>query len=59
MDGGDFTNEAHERGGGGVDCVIHSLCTTLPKSSNDNPVYDISSNLVSTLHLLRPQETRA
>lgn len=50
---GDFTNEAHVKEAvAGVDCVIHSLCTTLPKSSNDNPVYDISSNLVSTLHLL-------
>lgn len=50
---GDFTNEAHVKEAvRGVDWVIHSLCTTLPKSSNDNPVYDISSNLVSTIHLL-------
>jgi len=50
---GDFTNETHVGEAlSGVDCVIHSLCTTLPKSSNDNPVYDISSNLISTLHLL-------
>ncbi len=50
---GDFTNETHVKEAvAGVDCVIHSLCTTLPKTSNDNPVYDISSNLISTLHLL-------
>ncbi len=50
---GDFTNETHVKEAvRGVDCVVHSLCTTLPKGSNDNPVYDISSNLISTLHLL-------
>lgn len=50
---GDFTNQAHVKEAvEGVDFIIHSLCTTLPKSSNENPVYDISSNLISTLHLL-------
>lgn len=50
---GDFTNEADVKHAvKGMDYVVHSLCTTLPKSSNENPAYDISSNLISTLHLL-------
>lgn len=50
---GDFINETHVKEAvKGVDIIVHSLCTTLPKSSNENPVYDISSNLISTLHLL-------
>lgn len=34
------------------DVVFHLVSTTLPKSSNESPVYDVSSNIVSTLHLL-------
>jgi UDP-glucose 4-epimerase len=36
----------------GVDTVIHLVSTTLPKSSNDDPIYDVQSNLVGTLQLL-------
>jgi UDP-glucose 4-epimerase len=36
----------------GVDVVVHLVSTTLPKNSNDDPVYDVQSNLVSTLQLL-------
>ena len=36
----------------GVDVVMHLVSTTLPKSSNDDPVYDVQSNLVATLQLL-------
>ena len=36
----------------GMDAVLHLVSTTLPKSSNDDPVYDVQSNLVATLHLL-------
>lgn len=50
---GDFANESHLREVvKGVDVIIHSVCTTLPKTSNENTVYDISTNLVPTLHLL-------
>ncbi len=50
---GDFTNQSHVKEAvQGIDIVIHAVCTTLPRSSNENPVYDISSNLISTLHLL-------
>lgn len=36
----------------GVDVVIHLVSTTLPKSSNDDPIYDVQSNLVATLQML-------
>lgn len=36
----------------GVDAVMHLVSTTLPKSSNDDPIYDVQSNLVATLQLL-------
>jgi UDP-glucose 4-epimerase len=35
----------------GIDAVIHLVSTTLPKSSNDDPVYDVQSNVVSTLQV--------
>jgi UDP-glucose 4-epimerase len=36
----------------GMDAVVHLVSTTLPKSSNDDPVYDVQSNLVASLGLL-------
>jgi UDP-glucose 4-epimerase len=36
----------------GVDVVMHLVSTTLPKSSNDDMIYDVESNLVATLRLL-------
>jgi UDP-glucose 4-epimerase len=36
-----------------VDAVLHLISTTLPGSSNDDMVYDVESNLVATLQLLR------
>jgi len=36
----------------GVEVVLHLVSTTLPKSSNDDPIYDVQSNLVATLQLL-------
>ncbi|MDN3220498.1 NAD-dependent epimerase/dehydratase family protein [Pseudomonas nunensis] len=36
----------------GVDAVLHLVSTTLPKSSNEDPVYDVQSNLVASLQLL-------
>jgi len=36
----------------GMDTVIHLVSTTLPKSSNDDPIYDVQSNLVATLQML-------
>lgn len=36
----------------GSDVVFHLVSATLPKSSNDNPVYDVESNVMGTLRLL-------
>lgn len=36
----------------GSDVIFHLVSTTLPKSSNDDPIYDVRSNLVSTLQML-------
>ena len=34
------------------DLVIHLVSTTLPKNSNEDPIYDVQSNLVGTLQIL-------
>src|SRR3979411_2900629 len=36
----------------GTELVFHLVSTTLPKSSNDNPVYDVESNVLGSLRLL-------
>lgn len=36
----------------GTDAVFHLVSTTLPKSSNEDPVYDVQSNLVASLQML-------
>jgi UDP-glucose 4-epimerase len=36
----------------GVDAVLHLVSTTLPKSSNDDPIFDVQSNVVGSLHIL-------
>ncbi len=35
-----------------IDVVIHLISTTLPKTSNDDPVFDVQSNVIETLFLL-------
>ena len=35
----------------GVDAVFHLVSTTLPKNSNEDPIYDVESNLVGSLRL--------
>lgn len=35
-----------------VDMVFHLISTTLPKTSNDDPAFDVQSNVLETLHLL-------
>ena len=35
-----------------AEVVYHFVSTTLPKTSNDDPIYDVRSNLVDTLQLL-------
>jgi UDP-glucose 4-epimerase len=36
----------------GVDIVYHLVNTTTPKTSNDDPEFDVQSNVISTLYLL-------
>jgi UDP-glucose 4-epimerase len=36
----------------GADVVLHLVSTTLPKNSNEDPIYDVQSNLVATLQML-------
>lgn len=36
----------------GMDTVLHLVSTTLPKSSNDDPIYDVQTNLIATLQML-------
>jgi UDP-glucose 4-epimerase len=51
---GDFNNEYDLLSSlDGIDYVYHLVSSTLPASSNDNPVYDVESNLISTLRLLQ------
>ena len=54
---GDFTKIVEETGAlakalEGIDLVIHLVSTVLPASSNLNPLYDIETNLKSTVKLL-------
>ena len=35
------------------DVIFHLISTTIPKTSNENPIYDVESNLVGTLKILR------
>jgi UDP-glucose 4-epimerase len=50
---GDFSNSHDVRSIlKGMDAVVHLIGTTLPKTSNEDPIYDVQSNLVSTLQLL-------
>lgn len=36
----------------GVDAVVYLISTTLPKVSNDNPIFDVQTNLIPILSLL-------
>jgi len=51
---GDFNNEFDLLGSlENIDYVYHLVSSTLPATSNDNPLYDAESNLLSTLKLLQ------
>jgi UDP-glucose 4-epimerase len=50
---GDFSNLVDVRESlNGQDYAIHLVSSTIPATSNQNPCYDVESNLISTLHLL-------
>lgn len=42
----------------GADVIVHLVSTTLPKSSDDDPVYDVQSNVVGTLQMLNAMVER-
>ena len=51
--GGDFANANDlEDALRGVSQIYHLVSTTIPSSSNENPVYDVETNLVPTVRLL-------
>jgi UDP-glucose 4-epimerase len=41
----------------GSEVVVHLVSTTLPKSSNDDPIYDVQSNVIPSLHILNAMVT--
>ena len=50
---GDFLNaEDVARAINGCQVIVHLVSTILPQASNENPLYDIESNVMSTLHML-------
>lgn len=50
---GDFSNPSDVRNAlEGIEFVIHLVSTVVPKSSNQNPLYDIESNLMGSVALL-------
>lgn len=50
---GDFANHGEvQQAVGGVDWVFHLAYTTLPQSSNEDPVYDVRSNVIDTIQLI-------
>jgi UDP-glucose 4-epimerase len=56
---GDFASgEGLEAALAGVDIVYHLISTTIPGTSNANPVFDVESNLVGTLRLLEAMQAR-
>ena len=47
---GDFMNQEDLAPAiSGCDIIFHLVGTTLPKSSNDNPGYDVETNVIGTL----------
>ena len=50
---GDFSQYADvERALAGCEIVFHLLSTTLPQSSNEDPIFDLNSNLIASVQML-------
>lgn len=50
---GDFVNPTDvDTAVAGCDVIYHLVSTCLPRSSNENPVYDVETNVIGSLHLL-------
>ncbi|MBK8552884.1 MAG: NAD-dependent epimerase/dehydratase family protein [Ignavibacteria bacterium] len=51
---GDFNNEIDLKNSlKDIDHVYHLVSSTLPANSNENPVYDVETNLISSLKLIK------
>jgi UDP-glucose 4-epimerase len=51
--GGDVTNASDiSKALKNIDTVVHLVSTTIPASSNDDPVYDVETNIAGTVRLL-------
>lgn len=51
---GDFNNKIDIHNSlNNIDFVFHLVSSTLPASSNENPVYDVETNLVSSIRLFQ------
>ena len=51
--GGDFFNEKDLAPAlSGAEIVVHLVSSTIPSSSNENPAYDVQTNLIGTLRML-------
>ncbi len=51
---GDFNNEIDIKNSlKGIDYIYHFVSSTLPANSNDNPTYDVETNLISSLRLFK------
>ena len=50
---GDFINKSDlQKAIKDIDYIFHFIGTTLPESSTQNPIYDIETNVISTINLL-------
>jgi UDP-glucose 4-epimerase len=50
---GDFNNEIDLKNAlKGIDIAFHLVSSTLPANSNENPIYDVETNLISSLRFL-------
>lgn len=50
---GDFLNQHDiDEAVAGCDAIFHMISTTVPKSSNDDPIYDVKTNVIGTLYVL-------
>lgn len=51
---GDFGNRGAIEGAlRGIDIVFHLVSTTTPQTSNDDPLFDVQSNVLESIHLLQ------
>lgn len=57
---GDFCNEPHwDELLSGVQVCYHLISTTVPKSSNDDPIADVTGNIIGTLHFLEAAKKKS